>query len=43
MAMRVLVFGTSYCASAERLLLLERWAESLQRIAADMDQLIVDS
>jgi hypothetical protein len=41
--MRALVFGTSYCASAERLQLLERWAESLQRIAPGMDQLIVDS
>ena len=41
--MRGLVFGTSYCATAERLRLLELWAEALQRIAPDMDHLIVDS
>jgi hypothetical protein len=41
--MRVLVFGTSYCASAQRLRLLDQWAESLQRIAPGFDHLIVDS
>ena len=41
--MRVLVFGTSYCATAERLRLLEQWAEALQRIAPGLDHLLVDS
>ena len=41
--MKALVFGTTYCATAERLGLLEQWAEALQRIAPDMDHLIVDS
>src|SRR5260221_10014685 len=41
--MRVLVFGTAYCGSAQKLRLLEQWAESLQRIAPDFDHLAVDS
>jgi len=40
---RILVFGTSYCASPTRLRLLDQWAEALQRIAPTVDQLIVDS
>ena len=41
--MRVLVFGTSYCGSAQKLRLLDQWADSLQRIAPDFDHLAVDS
>ncbi len=41
--MKILVFGTTYCASPARLRLLEQWAEALQRIAPDCDHLIVDS
>ena len=41
--MRVLVFGTSYCASQRRLRLLDQWAESLQRIAPGFDHLVIDS
>jgi hypothetical protein len=40
---RILVFGTSYCASPTRLRLLDQWAEALQRIAPTVDQLIIDS
>jgi hypothetical protein len=41
--MKILVFGTAYCASPGRLRLLELWADALQRIAPDCDHLIVDS
>src|SRR5258706_7079674 len=40
---RILIFGTCYCASPARLRLLDQWAEALQRIAPTVDQLIVDS
>jgi hypothetical protein len=42
-AIRILVFGTAYCATARRLRLLEQWAEALQRVAPDCDHLVVDS
>jgi len=42
-AIRILVFGTSYCATARRLRLLEQWAEALQRVAPGCDHLVVDS
>ena len=41
--MRVLVFGTSYCASPQKLRLLDQWAEALQRIAPEFDHLVIDS
>ena len=41
--MKILVYGTTYCASPARLRLLEQWAEALERIAPDADHLIVDS
>jgi len=42
-AIRILVFGTAYCATPRRLRLLEQWAEALQRVAPDCDHLVVDS
>jgi hypothetical protein len=41
--MRVLVFGTAYCGTPQKLRLLDQWAESLQRIAPDFDHLAIDS
>ena len=41
--MRVLVFGTSYCATQPKLRLLDQWAEALQRVAPDFDHLVIDS